>query len=91
MAKDDALYLTDNGAALCGAHLGASARYTLRDTSGQLITEVTPAIAALNIEMGYGRTSCETCGKMAPLPPCWACLSLGRRCEGCKLEEEMAR
>ena len=39
----DALYVTDNGAIYCGEHLGASAKYTGRDISGQPIDEITPA------------------------------------------------
>lgn len=39
--SDTAIYLTDNGAAYCGAHLGATARATGRDISGQPIMEVT--------------------------------------------------
>jgi hypothetical protein len=31
----DTIYMTDNGAALCGAHLGVSAKTTGRDLSGQ--------------------------------------------------------
>lgn len=57
-----ALYFTDNGAVLCGEHLGASARFTLRDLSGQPIARVTPAdvaeAAALRVPL-----TCECCGR----------------------------
>lgn len=57
-----ALYLTDNGRALCGRHLGASATYTGRDISGQLIERVTAADAAA-AHKKYGVTfCCESCG-----------------------------
>ncbi len=36
-----AIYLGDNGRALCGQHLGMTARYTGRDISGQSIQRVT--------------------------------------------------
>lgn len=56
------IYLTDNGRALCGAHLGSSAKHTGRDISGQEIMEVTPEIAELSkTDFGYV-PSCETCG-----------------------------
>lgn len=63
MTRDDAIYLTDNGAALCGAHLGASARMTGRDISGQPILEVTPDVLAEAEADGY-TPKCERCGKM---------------------------
>lgn len=48
------VYLTDNGAALCGEHLGNSARMTGRDLSGQAIMEVTPEVARQSVaEFGY--------------------------------------
>jgi hypothetical protein len=58
--KDSALYFTDNGRVLCGAHLGASARMSYRDISGQRIRRVTER------DREYGRTldyaiRCETC------------------------------
>jgi hypothetical protein len=65
-AKDDTLYIGDNGAVACGKHLGASARYTLRDISGQRVTEVTPAVAKEATEMGM-TLACEGCGKAASL------------------------
>jgi hypothetical protein len=44
--SDNALYLTDNGRIVCGAHCGTSAAYTGRDISGQKIERVTPEAAA---------------------------------------------
>ena len=38
-----ALYLCDNGRCLCGDHLGASAKYTGRDISGQSIHKISPS------------------------------------------------
>lgn len=43
---DNALYFTDNGRIVCGAHCGMSARFTGRDISGQRIARVTDADAA---------------------------------------------
>lgn len=54
------IYLTDNGRALCGEHLGASARFTGRDISGQEIYRVTPADVR-----EWGPVCCETCGRAA--------------------------
>ncbi len=44
-ANESSIYLTDNGAAYCGEHLGANAKYTGYDISGQPIVEMTPEIA----------------------------------------------
>lgn len=63
---DNMLYLTDNGAALCGEHLGASARYTGCDISGQPIESVTPEVAREAQAMGW-TIECECCGKKASL------------------------
>jgi len=61
------VYLTDNGRALCEEHLGASARFTGRDLSGQSIYPVTAA------DVEYVRTlgaelKCETCGALPSFP-----------------------
>ena len=60
-----ALYFTDNGAMLCGAHLGSSARYTGCDISGQPIERVTlddaQYLASLNVP-----ARCEHCGGGSP-------------------------
>jgi len=56
----DTIYITDNGAAYCGEHLGASARYTGRDISGQPIYAMTPADVR-----EIGPVACECCGKTA--------------------------
>lgn len=42
-ADPAALYFTDNGAVLCGEHLGTTAAYTGRDISGQPIQRVSLA------------------------------------------------
>ena len=60
----DTVFLTDNGRALCGEHLGATARLTGRDLSGQPILPVTgPALAECRAE-GF-LPCCEACGKEA--------------------------
>ena len=65
-AKDDAIYLCDNGAASCGLHLGASARYTGRDISGQRIHRVTAAdVQYARDEMDGHIIRCEACGRVA--------------------------
>ena len=64
--SESTIYLTDNGAALCGAHLGASARTTGRDISGQPIEPVTPEVAREAQGMGY-EVQCERCGKRPSL------------------------
>lgn len=62
--NDLAIYLTDNGRALCGRHLGATAKATGRDISGQRIEVVTPELAAEASADGWTVT-CETCGRAA--------------------------
>ena len=64
---DETLYMTDNGRTVCGKHLGASARHTGRDLSGQSIMAVTPEVAQVaRDEYGY-IPECEDCGKKASL------------------------
>lgn len=60
----DAVYLTDNGRALCGAHLGSSARMTGCDISGQPIMRVTEPMVAEAKAVGW-IVACEQCGKRA--------------------------
>lgn len=60
------LYFTDNGAVYCDDHLGASAKMTGRDISGQPIERITPEIAKEAINMGIA-LKCEHCGKSASL------------------------
>lgn len=67
-ALPTALYLCDNGACYCGAHLGTSARRTGRDLSGQRIHRVTPAeaveVAAECAREGIATyLACESCGR----------------------------
>jgi hypothetical protein len=62
VTQDDMIYLGDNGRALCGAHLGVTARYTGHDLSGQAILPVTPDALAEAREMGW-TPRCETCGR----------------------------
>ena len=65
--SDDMIYLTDNGRAVCGEHLGSCARHTGRDLSGQAILPITPDVAKqARDEFGY-IPECEDCGKQASL------------------------
>lgn len=64
-ADPAALYFTDNGAVLCGDHLGMTAKYSGRDISGQKIEKVTPEDAAEAKTHGWA-IECERCGKRAP-------------------------
>lgn len=68
LARDEAVYLTDNGRALCGQHLGCSAKHTGRDISGQDILLVTPEIQRYAMDDDGGRKiKCESCGREASL------------------------
>lgn len=58
------VFLVDNGAAYCGRHLGASARMTGRDLSGQPILAVTGDVLAEARAEGWV-PHCETCGLYA--------------------------
>lgn len=63
-ADPDAIYFTDNGALLCGRHLGATAEASGRDISGQKIQKVTP-IDAVVAKREHGMDlKCETCGAL---------------------------
>ena len=65
-AKDDALYIGDNGSITCGQCAGASIRYTLRDISGQRAHRVTAAdVAYARDEMDGHVLKCEGCGRVA--------------------------
>lgn len=63
---DTMIYLTDNGAALCGAHLGSTAKRTGRDISGMTVEPVTPELAANAQRRGWD-VSCERCGRKPSL------------------------
>ena len=61
-ADPDAAYFTDNVALLCGEHLGATAKASGLDISGQRIQKVTP-IDAVVAKREHGMDlKCETCG-----------------------------
>ncbi len=60
-ADDNTVYIADNGATYCGKHLGASARYTLRDISGQPIMAITPDV--IRVDPSAADCECEKCGK----------------------------
>lgn len=64
--SDSTVYLCDNGAAYCGAHLGMTARYSGRDISGQPIQPCTPEVVREAQAMGW-TPECETCGRKASL------------------------
>lgn len=57
-----ALYFTDNGRIVCGRHLGASARATGRDISGQAIKEATLDEATRWLHEVGESMQCEDCG-----------------------------
>jgi hypothetical protein len=61
--SDTMVYLTDNGAALCGQHLGMTARFTGRDISGQPILPLTPEILLAEFGGTGVEPACETCGR----------------------------
>lgn len=65
-ANPAAHYFTDNGAVLCGADLGSSAKHTGRDISGQPIQMVTPEDVREAQAMGFA-LRCECCHKPASL------------------------
>ena len=58
--REDELYFGDNGRVFCGAHAGASARYTGRDISGQRVERVTEKDRREWPE-DLGEIECETC------------------------------
>lgn len=66
---DEVVYLTDNGAAYCGEHLGASAKLTGRGLDGQAIDAVTPEYATEFKAIAGRVPECEhpTCGRKASL------------------------
>ena len=57
----DHLYFTDNGCVLCDKHLGASARMTAHDISGQRIQMVHGGDRRAARKMGFV-VRCESCG-----------------------------
>ena len=65
--KSSTIYLTDNGRALCGDHLGSSARFTGHDISGQPILPLSPEDVRYSVEAEGWHPSCETCGQKASL------------------------
>lgn len=65
--NDATLYITDNGAVYCGAHLGATARYTGRDISGQPIEPITPEVVREARDVMGVEFCCEQCGRKASL------------------------
>ena len=64
-ADPDAIYLCDNGAAYCGAHLGYTAQTSGRDISGDPIERVSAEDAAWWQEHNDAGNPpmCETCKK----------------------------
>lgn len=63
----DSIYLTDNGAAYCGEHLGVTAKMTGHDISGQRIMRVTLEGAMTTLLQDGYLIKCEQCGKRAAL------------------------
>jgi hypothetical protein len=64
--SSEMVYLTDNGRAVCGAHLGQTAKATGHDLSGQEILPCTPDVVREAKAEGW-EISCEDCGKKASL------------------------
>lgn len=60
--KPGAVYIGDNGRAMCICCAGATARITGHDLSGQQLLEVTPEILA---EAGFGPSMACECGEAA--------------------------
>jgi hypothetical protein len=60
-SKSVALFFCDNGRLLCSEHLGATAKATGRDISGQRIMKLNEAARAELVALGCS-ASCETCG-----------------------------
>ncbi len=59
--KPGALYFCDNGSVFCSEHLGASAKYTGRDISGQKIHLATSRDAVEFERMTGSKLACECC------------------------------
>ena len=60
-----ALYETDNGEIACRKHLGAAARYTGVDISGQPIVCLTDSDLAQLTALIGSPVQCETCAAIA--------------------------
>lgn len=55
------LYVVDNGAIVCPAHMGATARHTRRTLEGEPVVLVTRAWAVAWEEAVGAPPECETC------------------------------
>lgn len=62
VVHDERIYLGDNGRVYCGAHLGATAKATGRDLSGQPILAVDRRME--QEFLGGASLMCERCGKV---------------------------
>ena len=60
------LFLCDNGACYCADHLGATAKATGRDISGQPIYRLTPSDVR-ELETHGVAVACERCGATASM------------------------
>jgi len=65
--RPETIYLTDNGRAVCGDHLGMTAKATGRDISGQPILPMTPDDVRESVNEYGWHPSCEDCGRKASL------------------------
>jgi hypothetical protein len=65
--EQGALYLCDAGHCLCAAHLGATARATGRDISGQAVHRVTEDDQHYMRHVYARSLSCEVCPPPAPM------------------------
>jgi hypothetical protein len=60
IAANDTLYFADNGAMLCGRHLGTTAAYTGRGLDGSIVERITEADANALAKLGCV-AACEWC------------------------------
>lgn len=65
--KPDMIYIGDNGRAICGAHLGATASTTGLDLSGAPIVPMHPKQVLIAMAEYRWRPACERCGKQAAM------------------------
>lgn len=61
LMKPGELYFVDNGRVVCHEHAGSSAKYTLRDISGQKVKRVTPKSRAEWLVIFGAPIKCEDC------------------------------
>lgn len=62
VVERSALYVCDDGAILCGAHLGWTAETTGRDISGQRVVKMGDSFVREFTEIVKSAPRCERCG-----------------------------